>query len=199
MASPVSPHPSLRPPVSDAFEALTAEARRRKAWARKRGKRTAALALLCAVGGAWAARRNADPAGLPPVTASDLAGTWELAMLGGHPVGPGGRTAVVSQRVTFRDGQVTGETRLRGDSEAAATQMPFPDQSVSDIDVSDLGGDVTARWQGRYEVTGRGRVAFTVGQARYSAFATHAARLHTLAFAHDPILTYRGKAVYRRR
>jgi hypothetical protein len=125
-----------------------------------------------------------------------LEGTWELRSLKGEAVGTKAKTALLSQRMTFRQGRVMGVTRLRAGTEAATNAMPFPDASVRRVRFSEDGLEVLVYWDGTYQLKNSNHLDFTIGKAMYGAGLKFNPQTSALELEHDTILTYPGAAVY---
>lgn len=163
----------------------------------RRGRLQVLLAAACALGvfaGVRVQKSNAETA--RTLTEQALAGTWELRALDGTAIGPNSPTALLSQRLTFQNGRLHGETRLRADSEAATLTMPFPDSSVDAVTPSPDGYLVTVRWSGSYKPVRANLVALKVGKAGYRVKITPLPGTRALELDHDAILTYKGAARY---
>jgi hypothetical protein len=133
----------------------------------------------------------------PPLTEQTLAGTWELQSINEVPVGPDKDSVLLAQRVTFRDGKLHGETSLRPDTNAATSDMPFPDDSVTAVHASADDHDVTVTWDGTYRLLPEHRLELRIGKAFYRVEAIFNPTTRTLQFDHDAVLTFRGAARYR--
>jgi hypothetical protein len=126
-----------------------------------------------------------------------LYGTWELTSLHGAAVGPEANSTVISQRVTFHDQRIEGETRLRAGTEATTTAMPFPDTSAQRVELSPDGFEVIVHWSGSYRMTKNSDLELMVGKAKYYTEPKWNPQTQTLELDPDAILTYPGPAVYR--
>ncbi len=161
---------------------------RRQAWA-------LALCTLAVLGAArWSGGRRAAA---PPLTEQLVRGDWQLVSVNGDPVGPNVESVIVSQELRLRDGLVDGVTRIRSDTPAAASAMPFPDQTVSNIKLPIGMGELVARWHGAYRIAGGSRLEMRIGSATYWITVEANSRARMLTLDHDAILTYRGAARYR--
>lgn len=125
-----------------------------------------------------------------------LEGTWELRNLQGQEVGKKTDAALISQRMTLRQGRILGVTRLRTGTEAASTAMPFPDASVQRVRLSEDGLTVEIFWDGTYQLTNNNLLDFTIGKAMYGTVLKFDPQTLLLQLEHDTILTYPGAAVY---
>ncbi|HZO88272.1 MAG TPA: hypothetical protein VFB38_08025 [Chthonomonadaceae bacterium] len=165
----------------------------------RRGRRQFGLMVIGAVGVLVGMRMGPAHRGAqaPAWTERTLAGTWELQSIKGDPVGPNADSVILSQRVTFQAGKLTGETHLRANTDAATTAMPFPDQSVRKVIPGALSQDVTVTWDGTYKLLDRNRIELQIGKANYRAAVTLNPQAHTMEADHDIILTYPGPARYR--
>jgi hypothetical protein len=131
-----------------------------------------------------------------PITEQALTGAWELTSVAGAPVGPNMPSAVMSQKVTFQNGVVTGVTRLRPGSVAATTAMPFPDASVTQIYTNPTSQEVVVTWDGTYRLLRDGCIEVKLGTRRFRIGARYNPVSRALEMDHDAILTYRGGASY---
>jgi hypothetical protein len=127
---------------------------------------------------------------------SSLNGAWELTQSASSPAGADASSPIVSQRAWIRDGAIHGETRIRTDTEAATISMPFPDRSVTSVTTSPDGRIVTVCWDGRIEITQRGRIRLRIG--RSSRDIRGGLTGASLALDGDLILTYPSPARYTR-
>lgn len=176
----------------------TAREARGTAVVRRRGRLQVFLALACAVGVFAGVRvsqnkKNHDSA---PLTEQTLAGTWELKSINGDLVGPNVQSVILLQRVTLQNGLICGETRLRADTEAAVSSMPFPDESVTSVKTSMDGFDVAVQWNGTYTILSSHLVELKLGHAAYRVAIKPDPRTHALDFDHDVVLVYKGIAHY---
>jgi hypothetical protein len=157
------------------------------------------LALVCAVGVFVGVRIShaRGPKAAPPLSAQAVEGTWELQSIHGDPVGQNADSVILSQRVTLRGGKIAGETRLHGETPAATTTMPFPDESVEKVESSADGHAVTVTWAGTYRIKNGRVLELRIGQAAYRAALTLDPATRTLVMDHDAILTFQGPARYQ--
>jgi hypothetical protein len=131
-----------------------------------------------------------------PLSEQALAGVWELESLAGELVGPNMSSAVLSQKVQFHNGAVTGETRLRPGTAAATTDMPFPDASATQIYTNPTTKEVTVIWDGAYRLLNDGSIEMHLGPHRTRIRARYNRVTRSLEMDHDAILTYKGGACY---
>ena len=157
-------------------------------------------AILCAVGvfaGVGMTRnRQANAATLE--VEQKLAGTWTLKTVGGAEIGPHFASDVLLQRVTFTNGTLRGDTRLRANTVSGTTDMPFPDESAKSATTSADGRYLDVTWTGSYTVLDSRRVELHIGKAVYRVEAQFDSAFRSLEFDHDAILTLPGATRYAR-
>ena len=154
------------------------------------------LVLVCAVGVFAGARMSRSNAAALPLLAQQIAGIWELQTVNGDPIGPHADSVVLMQRVTFQNGRLRGATRLRADTPAGTTMMPFPDESANNAVTTTDGRYVDVDWTGTYTVLDEKRIELHVGKATYRVEAKISLQNHTLEFDHDAVLTFPGPTHY---
>jgi|SRR5579871_2637524 len=171
--------------------AVSAHGRWRGAW-------RASLVGLFTVGffGSTSISNRPVSTGAIAVTDQALAGTWELMSVAGDSVGPNMPSTVLSQKVTFQNGSVSGVTRLRPGTEAATTAMPFPDASVTQIYTNPSSREVVVTWDGAYRLLPDGRIEVKMGARRFKIAARYNPINRALEMDSDAILTYRGGSCY---
>ncbi len=162
---------------------------------KRRVRIQSALTVICAVGILGASGYRALRPGKPsaPLSAQTLAGIWELQSLDGQPVGEKSQNGIVSQHVVLRDGQISGETRLKPTTEIA---LPFPDESVAKVETAS-NGETIVRWNGTYELVDGKRIALHLGKATFFIPAQRDPKSLLLTCENDLILTPHGVALYR--
>ena len=162
---------------------------------RQRVRIQSVLTVVCAVGILGASGYRALRPGKPsaPLSAQTLAGIWELQSLNGQAVGEKSQSGIVSQHVVLRDGQISGETRLKPNAEIA---LPFPDESVAKVETA-ANGETVVRWNGTYEIADGKRLALHVGKAAFFIPAQRDPKSLLLSCDNDIILTTQGIALYR--
>ena len=154
------------------------------------------LVLVCAVGVFAGARMSRSNAAALPLLAQQIAGTWELQSVNGDPIGPHADSVVLMQRVAFQGGILRGATRLRADTPAGTTMMPFPDESAKSVSATTDGRYVDVDWTGTYTVLDEKRIELHIGKATYRMEAKINLQNHTLECDHDAILTFPGSTHY---
>ncbi len=124
-----------------------------------------------------------------------LNGTFELEQVADQKVGE--NSDLLSQKITFSGGKMAGETRIKTNSPAGTTAIPFPDKTISGYRDS-LDGEVTTfRWQGAYSALSGWRMTCHVGTSTYTVNTHWDAKTHILSLERDFILTYPGPFRYR--
>ncbi len=196
------PAPALPPLTAEERVALRDSTRelidrKVKAKPHSRGLRTllVGISALGACGGLYAYNtRQANPSFT--LSETTLAGTWDLQAVGADPVGEKTDSVLLSQRVIFGNGRLHGETRLRAETTAASTAMPFPDQTATDVKTSPDGHEVDVSWDGKYKVLENNRLELSIGKAQYRLAATINPKAKQLTMDHDAVLTFKGATRY---
>ena len=155
------------------------------------------LTVLCAVAilavSGYRALRSGKSS--DALSAQTVAGTWELQSISGQTIGEKSRSGVVLQRISLRDGRISGETHLKPSADAAQP-LPFPDESVSKVN-TEPNGNTLVRWNGTYSVVDGKRFALQIGKAAFFIPAHRNPQTLLLSCDNDLILTAQGTAVYR--
>jgi hypothetical protein len=153
---------------------------------------------ICAFGIAILIRTMQNSAIPTKAPAEALDGTWELKSLNGLPIGETTSSAIVSQRVSFREGKIRGETLIRANTDAATSAMPFPDESVTKVLSNSDETGVRVLWNGTYDLDEHQQLALHIGKAIYFIKVTRQPDTHSLELNQDTILTVHGTAKYQR-
>ncbi len=130
------------------------------------------------------------------VTQRALNGVRTLHSVNGDPVGPTAAYVIATQDITFRDGKFHGLTMLRADTDAGTSVLPFPDETVTRVVASADGRWLNVYWDGTFSIIDDRRIELRIGKAAYLATVDIRPSQHTVAFNHDPILTFHGEARY---
>ncbi len=157
-------------------------------------------AVLCAVavfvGIGTTRSRQADAATF--ATEQRIAGTWGLKSVGGAAIGPRSTSDIALQQVTFAQGKIHGDTRLRANTASGTTDMPFPDESAKSATTSADGRYLDVTWEGSYTVLDSRRIELHIGKAVYRVEANFDSEYRCLDFDHDAILALPGATHYTR-
>lgn len=132
------------------------------------------------------------------ITAGGLEGTWELESLDGTAIGEQTTSPILSQRMSLRDGTIRGETRVRANTDASTSSMPFPDESVTRVVASADETAVRVLWDGTYQLDDNQQLALHVGKAVYFVKVAWKRDRNVVELNQDTILTIHGAATYRR-
>lgn len=126
-----------------------------------------------------------------------LSGTWELETMAGKSVGNAPNNDILFQKVTFQNGVLHGETRIRADSAAGTTAMPFADTTIRQYSESADGKMLTFLWNGTYTVQKGWQVTLQLNKTLFTVGAKWDAKQKRLTLDHDFALTYEGTFLYR--
>ena len=158
------------------------------------GAALAAIGVFAGFG--WNQQRLAGAA--MQETERNLTGTWALKAVNGELIGPHVASDVLMQRVTFENGKLRGDTRLRANTAAGTTDMPFPDESAKSATTSSDGRYLDVAWEGVYTVLDSRRLELKIGKTGAIVEAHFDSGDRALEFDHDAILTVPGGVRYTR-
>jgi hypothetical protein len=128
--------------------------------------------------------------------AQHLNGTWELESLSGKNLSAT-NADLLYHKVTFQNGTFHGETRIRADSPAGTTALPFADATIRQYSESVDGKILTFLWNGTYTVQKAGQVTVQLNKTLFTIGVLWEAKQNRLVLERDCALTYEGRYIYR--
>lgn len=126
-----------------------------------------------------------------------LNGTWELESLAGQSIGATAKSDILFQSITFQNGALRGETRIRADSPAGTSAIPFADSTIRQASESMDGKTLTFLWNGTYTALRGWQVTVQLNKTLFTVGAKWDKKTQRLTLDHDFALTYEGAFVYR--